>query len=130
MNQLDPVGVQHREEGWVGQKRQRILGVVTQQALEARAFGQLGKEGPIIGVQPTIKGTKAPAFERRQQANRYQGGTSATIAGAAGSVASAVKHSGWRALVTTAMCAFEDQLTHLIYPEGSSQLCLIHQPIG
>jgi hypothetical protein len=71
MDQLDSVGVHDCEEGWVGQKWERILGVVAQQPLEARAFGQRRKPRPIIGGQPAVKAAKAPAFERKEQANRH-----------------------------------------------------------
>jgi len=60
VNQLNPVGVDDRKKRRCGQKRQDILSVVTQQALQARAFGQLRKPDAIIGIQPAIKGAKAP----------------------------------------------------------------------
>src|SRR5262249_46781687 len=70
MDQLDAIGVQHRKEGRVAEERQHIFGVVAKQALEPRAFGQLGKEATVIGVQPAIKGAKPATFQAKEQSDR------------------------------------------------------------
>jgi hypothetical protein len=69
MDQLDPVGVYDGEERWVGQKVKRLLSLVTQQPRKPAALGQIGKVGPIILVHPAVKGTKAPTFQAKEQAD-------------------------------------------------------------
>src|SRR5207247_1360328 len=67
MDQLNAVGIHDGEEARLGQKRQRILGAVAQEPLSARALGQLGREGAIIGIEPAVKGAEATAFQGKEQ---------------------------------------------------------------
>ena len=67
MDQLDPIGVDDAEHGWSGQEDLRPVVMGPQEAKEAGALGEAGKQRPIVTRQPPIERTVADAFERMQQ---------------------------------------------------------------
>ncbi len=71
VDQLDSVAVDHPQQGRRGQKQQGPLLVSFELSKQSSAFGQAGKQEPVIPRQSTIKGAIAHALERVQHPQRH-----------------------------------------------------------
>src|SRR5499427_4063 len=68
VDQLDAVGVDDAEHGRRGPEELRPVLMSPEEAKEAGALGEPGKQRPIVARQPAIKRPVADAFGRMQQA--------------------------------------------------------------
>ena len=67
VDQLNPIGVDDPQHGRSGQEDLRPVLVGLEEAQEAGAFGEPGKQRPIVSCQPAIERAVAHAFERMEQ---------------------------------------------------------------
>ena len=67
MDELNPIGIDHPKHRWGGQEALRPVVMGLQEAKEASALGEAGKQRPIVARQPTIEGTVAHALEGMQE---------------------------------------------------------------
>src|SRR5512147_1793450 len=69
MQQFDPVGIDHPQQGWGRQKAIGPRPMGPEQTEQARAFGQARKQGVVIADQPAIKGPFLTPFQSPQDAD-------------------------------------------------------------
>ena len=67
MDELDAIGVDDAEHGPSGQEDLRPVLMGPEEAKKAGAFGEPGKQRPIVSCQPAIERAVAHAFERMEQ---------------------------------------------------------------
>src|SRR5262245_14116134 len=67
VNELNAIGIDHPQHRWGGQEGLRPVVMGPQEAKEAGALGEVGKQRPIIPRQPAIEGPVAPALEGMQE---------------------------------------------------------------
>src|SRR5215471_5721126 len=67
MDQCDPIRVDNPEHRWGGQEGLRPVVMGPQEAKEAGALGEAGKQRPIVPRQPAIEGPVAHALEGMQE---------------------------------------------------------------
>lgn len=70
--QLNGKTIDDGEEGWVCQQTGTPGLMRFQQAQHTRTIWQTTEQRVVISLQPPVKGSKMPAFERKQNANAYQ----------------------------------------------------------
>lgn len=72
MTQLDAVGINHAEEGWLGKKLFRQLAVRFQSPKKPRPLGQSGKQINPVLPNPAVESALRHSFESKQQTQSYE----------------------------------------------------------
>src|SRR5262245_18860659 len=67
VNQLNAIGIDHPKHRWGSQECLRPGLMRLEEAKEAGALGEPGKQRPIVACQPAIEGTVAHTFEGMQE---------------------------------------------------------------
>jgi hypothetical protein len=67
MEQLDPISIDDTQHRWGGQEELRPVLMGREEAKEACALGEVGKQRPIVARQPAIERPVAHAFEGMEQ---------------------------------------------------------------
>jgi len=70
MKQFDAIGIDQTEQGRVRHKALRLMSMGIEQPKQTSAHGQLGKQLPVVSLQPAIKGAIAHPFEGEQNGQR------------------------------------------------------------